>query len=364
MMLFAYIALTLIIFRFLVAVINLISRLHLSEDQKSPDASLVSLLIPARNEGENIIRLLNDIEEQPFKNIEVIIYDDDSEDQTAALVQEFIADKNKYRLISGTQLPEDWLGKNYACHELAKAAQGDYLLFLDADVRIRGNLISSAIEHLKKYGLQLVSIFPKQIMESLGEKLTVPLMNLILLSLLPMTFIRRMRNPAFAAANGQFMLFTAKNYNMNKWHEKFRKEKVEDIAIQRAIKKQNGKVDTLLGDQHIECRMYHGFFEGVKGFAKNLPSFYGNSFLMSGLYMCITYIGFLLVVLKLSWFHGMAYCMAGLLIHGMIACKSRQSVAESILYLLPRTLVIPLVYFSSLYLHATKKMIWKGRRVL
>ena len=75
MMLFAYIALTLIIFRFLVAVINLISRLHLSEDQKSPDASLVSLLIPARNEGENIIRLLNDIEEQPFKNIEVQLYD-------------------------------------------------------------------------------------------------------------------------------------------------------------------------------------------------------------------------------------------------------------------------------------------------
>ncbi len=92
--------------------------------------------------------------------------------------------------LSGTTLPEGFTGKNHACHQLSLSARGDYFLFMDADVRVKGALLEEALSWMLKKDLALLSIFPVQKMKSFGEKISVPLMNWILLSLLPLPLIR------------------------------------------------------------------------------------------------------------------------------------------------------------------------------
>src|SRR5512140_362775 len=87
--------------------------------------SLVSVLIPARNEEENIRNILQDLLLQDYKNIEIIVFDDQSEDTTADIVKEFERKDPRITLISSHALPEGWLGKNFACHNLSQAAKGD-----------------------------------------------------------------------------------------------------------------------------------------------------------------------------------------------------------------------------------------------
>src|SRR5690606_28081384 len=134
-------------------------------------------------------------------------------------------------------LPKGWLGKNNACHNLAQHAKGKYLLFLDADVRVGDSIIKNTVSFTKKHKLGLLSIFPMQIMETLGEQSTVPNMNYILLSLLPLLLVRNTNFSSLAAANGQFMHFHAEIYPQTLPHQRMKNSKVEDIKIARFYKK-------------------------------------------------------------------------------------------------------------------------------
>ena len=122
-----------------VALTNLMVERNLPESENSSE-ELVSVLIPARNEENNIGNILTDLINQDHRNIEVIVFNDQSEDRTAEIVREFARIDNRIRLIESDGLPEGWLGKNYACHKLSQSATGKYLLFLDADVRVGNKL--------------------------------------------------------------------------------------------------------------------------------------------------------------------------------------------------------------------------------
>ncbi|HYQ59291.1 MAG TPA: glycosyltransferase, partial [Draconibacterium sp.] len=144
---------------------------------------LVSILIPARNEEQNIGLLLQDIQQQEWQNLEVLVFNDQSTDKTAEIVESYTKTDQRFQLFNSDGLPEGWLGKNYGCYQLAQKAKGSYFLFLDADVRISGTIIAGTIAKVQQHKLGLLSIFPKQIMRSWGEYLTIPIMNFILLSL-------------------------------------------------------------------------------------------------------------------------------------------------------------------------------------
>jgi glycosyltransferase involved in cell wall biosynthesis len=135
MMYLAYFILFFTVLQFLIVVVNLIFKPSLPKRLIQCN-HLVSILIPARNEEKNIGTILNDILSLSYKNIEVIVFNDQSTDKTEEKVKEYATLDNRIRIINSDNLPNGWLGKNYACHSLAQHAKGDYLLFLDADVRI------------------------------------------------------------------------------------------------------------------------------------------------------------------------------------------------------------------------------------
>ncbi|PKP35170.1 MAG: glycosyl transferase family 2, partial [Bacteroidetes bacterium HGW-Bacteroidetes-15] len=219
-----------VVLRFLVAFFNFLTRPVLPFG-KPVGFPLVSVLIPARDEEQNIGKLLSGIIKQTYWNIEVIVYDDQSIDKTSVIVEEFSSADNRISLLKSNGLPKGWLGKNHACHVLAQSAKGDYLLFLDADVMVSPHFIENAVYYAQRKRIVLLSMFPRQELQSLGEKLVVPSMNWILLSLLFLRLVRWSKRRSLAAANGQMMMFDAKVYRDNQWHEQVKSSPVEDISI-------------------------------------------------------------------------------------------------------------------------------------
>lgn len=169
-----------LILRFAVTLFNFISDPKLRKVNRMHH-DMVSILIPARNEEANILALLQSIKQQDYQDYEVIVLDDDSSDQTYAICQSFADSHSRFRVIKGQPLQQGWLGKTFACHQLAQAAKGKYLLFLDADEQIYNGLINSAVHRISSKKLALLSLFTNQDMRSLGENAVVPLMHLSLI---------------------------------------------------------------------------------------------------------------------------------------------------------------------------------------
>ena len=359
-----YFLIALLIIRLLVALVNYLSNSYLPKATSLAKATNVSILIPARNEEDNIGNLLKQLAKFDYNNLEIIIYNDHSTDKTESIIKQWSTLKTNVKLINGNALPPGWLGKNYACHKLSQAANGDVLIFLDADVNVKKELIERSISHLKKHKLHLLSIFPKQLFKTLGEKISVPLMNWILLSLLPLPLIRKSKNVNFSAANGQFMMFKADTYKKIWPHEKCKSHKVEDIAIIKLFKQKGFTSDTLLGDDTITCRMYVGLKDAIEGFTKNIFQFFGNSILLTIAYAILTSIApfVLYYCLGLWWF--LAYLTGIISIRIFISLASKQSAVQNVLLALPQHIVFLLIIIKGLINIKQNKIIWKGRNIL
>jgi glycosyltransferase involved in cell wall biosynthesis len=346
--------------RLLIATVNLLTRQWLPSASASGNAK-VSVLIPARNEAHTISHLLSGLLSQDYINWHAIVYDDLSEDKTAEVVKYFQEKDPRIKLIKGKELPHGWLGKNFACYQLARQADGEYLLFIDADVRLEKTLIRDALAHLQKHKLELLSVFPQQIMVSRGEKISVPIMNWVLVSLLPLILTRTSSMPAFAAANGQHMLFKTTTYRQMQFHERFKNHAVEDIAIARYMKKQKLRIHTLLSNGQIKCRMYFSLKEAINGFSKNILAFFGNSIPASIIILIITSLGIIPVYLASGVTATIIYLISALLLRLLVAVVSRQNLLDSIITAPVQQIIFCIMIIKAIYKRYKRKNTWKGR---
>lgn len=358
----AYIVIVFTAIQLLVALINFVFKQRMKAAKTSK--KLVSILIPARNEEKNIANILRDVLTQNYRNIEVLVFDDQSTDKTVEIVTAIMENRKNVRLVKSDGLPNGWLGKNHACHSLSLKAKGDFLLFLDSDVRIKDNMIGKTLDFAIKHKLNLVSVFPKQIMKSWGEYATVPIMNYILLTLLPLILVRKLGILSIAAANGQYMFFEAKSYMNILPHQVMKSDKVEDIKIARYYKQTHLGVACLANEKDIKCKMYDSYKVSVNGFAKNVTTFFGNSTLLAILFWAVTTLGFIpiLFIYKSS---GLAiYLTAILLVRILVSITSNQSIFKNIIYMLAQQISLGLIIIKSIQDKLKKEHIWKGRNVL
>ena len=231
---------------------------------------LISILIPARNEEEDIRRCLISLTKQDYSNIEILVLDDNSNDNTAKIVTELSKKDRRIKLYNGGLLKKGWLGKSYACYQLSKYARGDYLIFTDADTLHFPSSISGAVASLLRYKLDSLSVFPKQIMVTLHERMMVPFGHYIILCLMPLYLMRKAKSALFCTAIGQFMLFKKDIYKKIGGHKSIRSEVLEDIKISKRVKKFGYKFMIFDGRSNVYCRMYRNFKEMVKGYSKVL----------------------------------------------------------------------------------------------
>ncbi len=348
--------------RLLVVIANNWSGLIIETHHQSVSEKL-EILIPARNEAGNLPRLLEDLQQLDTERYTIRVLDDHSKDGTADIVRSYQSVMPNLHLLKGKPLPKGWLGKNWACHQLGESSGELYLLFLDADVRIDPGLLDKSLVYLKQRNLALLSLFPRQILQSTGERIVVPIVYGILVTLLPLQLVEKSRLVSFSAANGQFMLFDGSHYRIQLWHRLLKKEKVEDIEIMKHLKRKGLKGAVAFSGKRMTCRMYHGFNEAIDGFSKNFLAFFGNSPFLAFTYIILGALGFwLLIPFFPLWSFG------GLLIEiGVIRTLASHLNGYSVLR---QGLFSPVQMFVIVYLglvafirQITGKNKWKGRYI-
>lgn len=233
----------------------------------SKEKMLVSVIIPARNESENISECLNSIINQTYENIEVIVVDDNSEDDTYTQAKKF---KN-VTVLKGKELKKGWKGKNWACYQGYQESKGEYILFIDADVRLGKDVISDSIFHIQKYSLSLLSVFPHLTSKSIFGQININNLKWLLLSYLPLNLVRLNNRPGFNAAIGQFLLFTKDGYESIEGHKGIKNEAVEDMAISYRLKSSGKSIDAVLGSpEDVTCMMYPDLKTSINGLGRSM----------------------------------------------------------------------------------------------
>jgi chlorobactene glucosyltransferase len=324
----------------------------------------VSLLIPARNEEKNISRTLDSILAITDPLHEIIILDDNSTDNTRRIAEQYSVKDKRIQVVSGKELPAGWLGKNFACHQLAKLSSGDYLLFADSDVTIKSDSVSYILGRMKELNLSAASVFPTQLMSARGEKFIVPMMNWILLNFLPLRFVYSRSNPAFVAANGQLFCFRRSDYFALGGHEAVKDRVVEDMELARLIKNKGKKMMTFTGGNQIFCTMYSSFSEGIQGFSKNFfPGFAipAPLFLLFLFFLQIMYLAPLAGLL-----HTPLFIIPSVMIYiqrAAVSFVSRGAVAFNLIFHPVQILAVLFTGINSVRITLSRSAQWKGRKI-
>jgi chlorobactene glucosyltransferase len=207
---------------------------------------------------------------QDYPLLEVLVLDDGSTDATADIVTEMAKEDPRLRLVRGRPLPQGWMGKNYACHQLSQLAHGDWFLFTDADTYHRPGALAWAIEAMQQNQADLVSLVPHTVTHTLGEELLLPIIPFGLVGCFPLALSMHLRVPWLTAALGTFMLFRRETYERINGHQGVSGEIAEDMVLARRVRGAGGRVILVNGSEKVDVHFYHGFRESWRGLAKSV----------------------------------------------------------------------------------------------
>jgi uncharacterized protein (TIRG00374 family) len=236
----------------------------------------VSVLIPARNEAAKIERCLHAWTDQTYPNYEVLVYDDDSCDDTAARAATVGA--GRVQVVRGGPLPSGWRGKQHACHCLRAHASGELLVFADADVTVMPGALAATVNALTRLGVRVLSAVPRHTSPHLLVRASVAIQNFAAQTLVPSW---RRAAPMFAALNGQFLAVRADVYDAVGGFAAVRATVADDVAFGRLLAAHNERAPLLDGAQLLVCEPYDNLHEAWWANVRSLvPIFFGSAALL------------------------------------------------------------------------------------
>jgi hypothetical protein len=235
------------------------------------DAPLVSLVIPARNEARNIHRCVASALASTYPRLEIIVVDDHSTDDTAAIVAKLAAHDARLHVVTPPPLPSGWFGKQWACHAGARAARGDVLGFMDADTWQSPELVVRTINAMRERNADMLTVAGDQEMGTFWERLVQPQVFAILGARYGGTeSVNESRHAANKIANGQCMFFRRDAYDAMEGHAAVRDRVAEDLALAQRWFSAGRRVAMVLGLAQLRTRMYTSLRELVEGWGKNI----------------------------------------------------------------------------------------------
>lgn len=328
-----------------------------------PNEPSLSVLIPARNEAAVIGGTIESLLSQAGVDLEVIVLDDHSDDGTAAAAVAAARGDARLTVIGGEALPDGWLGKNWACHQLARVASRDLLVFADADVRWQPGALRALMDEMTRARADLLTVWSTQQTVTWGERLVVPLMALVVIGYLPVLLVHHTPWRVFAAANGQCLVFGRAAYNAVGGHAAVASEIVEDIALARRIKGHGLRLRMVDGGGLVTCRMYQNWASARDGYAKNIIAGYGGRIRFLALATVFHWLIFLAPWLWLvtggGW-SALALIGLGIGIRALTATVTRQRPADALLLPLS-VLMMTIIAARAVWWQWLGGPQWKGR---
>ena len=352
--------LTLSILIFIISLINFVTIRIPKRDEEIKKS--VTVLAPMRNEAENVPEFISALSSQMgVKNLNFVIINDGSTDKTAELLTSVIDGDPRFSVIDSPIQRDGWLGKVSALQSGYESARSEFIITLDADVRLQPNAIMRAISQLEHLKLDFVSPYPRQIAQTFAEKLIQPLLHWSWMSTVILRLAEKFPRRSTAVANGQF--FVARKYALDAINgfESVSTQILDDIELARSLISAGYRGVVTEGSGIASTRMYSSFDEIRQGYGKSLWKAFGGPF---GTVIAIAFLfatGILPVLMILN-----GYLIGWLIYLYMVfsreisAIRSRSNPLFAFLHPLSSALLIYLIIYSW---RNRGTIQWKGRTV-
>jgi chlorobactene glucosyltransferase len=347
---------------------RLTSRTPNLSDAPVAGGELVSVIVPARNEAATIRTLLGSLLATRYHPVEIVVVDDRSTDDTAAVVSTF--SDPRLRLIRGDELPQGWYGKPWACYQGFRAARGSLLLFTDADTHHHPELLGRAVGALSQQGAGLVTVSPLQRCVTFWERVVMPQIWFLLALRYHPPAVNRGRQERDVIANGQFILTTRQAYEAAGTHKVVSQEVAEDLALAQAYLRRGLKLHFAFAERLMETRMYQNLAQLIEGWSKNI--YLGGRRSFPGQPLLQALVPLMLTVAMLFWLAPPILLLCSTFIGGLrdVAGAAIIASAASTLFwmLMCRQMQIPAIYGAGyplgalMALYIVARSTWRGSR--
>ena len=328
------------------------------KDRKVPTIShSISVLVPMRNEEKNVDGLVSAIQKSDgLAHWEFTVLDDASTDNTFTKLKAL-----NVNTLRGELLPEGWLGKTWACHQLAQTSQSIYLVFIDADVRVHPRAIASSISIMDQLKWDFISPHPRQIAVTFLERLFQPLLQWSWLASVPLRIAERFGVKSMTIANGQFFIVKSSAYRAIGGHESIKSEVLDDLQLARKLVDGGFKGGVAEASAIAETRMYSSAKEIIDGYTKSLWTAFGGLFgtLIAMALIVTTQILPLLLGISGSSIGWVAYLVTAAS-HAIAALRTKSAPANIFMHPLSAFLLIGLI-IESLRRKNRGELVWRER---
>jgi cellulose synthase/poly-beta-1,6-N-acetylglucosamine synthase-like glycosyltransferase len=318
-----------------------------------------SLLVPCRNEEDNVFDLVESLAALDHPRYEVIFINDNSADNTRELLVEATKSHPGMSVIDADPLPQGWLGKPWALSQGVKQAKNDFLVTVDADVRLSRDALSKIDAVLTRTQADFLSPYPAQIALTLSERLIQPLLQWTWMTTVPLRLAMKSSRPSLAVANGQFFFIKKSALFASGSFDSIRSSVLDDIDLARVLVRNGFCGGVCDGSSIASTRMYSNFREICSGYGKSLSQGFGG--LGGSLAIALIMIISGLTPFIFAFTGSTTAAIALLLIIAsriVSALSSRSLLIDALLHPISSILFVYLLIYSNLF---RKKIMWKGR---
>jgi len=321
---------------------------------------LAGVLVPLRNEAENIKDLIATLSQQ-VGDFHFYLLDDNSEDLTYELLKQYTAGDSRFRVIKGAPLQEGWIGKTWALQQLFDQSNEEFIVSIDADVRLTPDAIARSVSTLKSTSLDFISPYPRQIALSFGERMIQPLLQWSWLSTVPLRVAEKSSRPSMAIANGQFFVVRRIALKKINGYKAIKNAVIDDVFLARELIRSGFQGGVINGASIAQCRMYATWSLIKSGYGKSLNKAFGGvigaSFVV--LFLFLTSILPFLLSLFGSFYGWLGYVLI-VFSRMLSAIKTQGRIVDSFLHPISAALLIYLIIHS---FKVRSSITWKGRTV-
>jgi cellulose synthase/poly-beta-1,6-N-acetylglucosamine synthase-like glycosyltransferase len=329
----------------------------LSDDSVSQS---VGVIVPLRNEAENVKDLISTLSEQIGK-LHFYLLDDNSEDQTFDLLIQYTTGNSRFTVIKGAPLAQGWIGKTWALQQLFTQSKEEFIVSVDADVRLSPDAIMRSIATLKSTSLDFISPYPRQIALTLGERMVQPLLQWSWLSTVNLRFAERSSRPSMAIANGQFFVVRREAIEKIGGYSAIKNAVIDDVFLARELIRHGFHGSVINGASIAECRMYTSWSSIKSGYGKSLNKAFGGPFgaFFVILFLFLSGIAPFLMSLAGNFYGWLGYVLI-VFSRMLSAIKVKGKIVDSFFHPISAMLLIYLIINS---FRVRSSVTWKGRTV-